>query len=117
MRIFNVERADPAAAGALAHHLLPDETIHEVFSAGTTAIVFSNRRILISQVQVLLSERIETSSFSYRRLSHFALVEGTAGESRSEIKIWLIGDAQPLHLRADGGDLGPLSRLLAEKLL
>lgn len=118
MRIFNVERIALADAAAIGPQLLPGENVAEAFRAAGTTILFTSRRILTSQIQMLLSERVETTSYSYRSVSHFALIEGAPGESRSEIKIWLNGDPQPLHLRADeGADLVPLNRLLGEKLL
>jgi len=118
MRIFNVEPIATAEASGLFPQFLPGEAAEQAFRAAGTTIVFTSRRILVSHVQVLLTERLETTSFSYRHVSHFALVEGVAGESRSEVKVWLTGDPQPLHLRADdSAALLPLSRLLAEKLL
>ena len=118
MRIFNVDPIAPADASNLFAQFLPGEEAEMGFRAAGTTILFTSRRILVSHVQILLTERLETTSFSYRHVSHFALVEGVAGESRSEIKVWLTGDPQPLHLRSDDhAALLPLSRLLAGKLL
>jgi len=114
MRIFNV---DSVAAEGLSDELLPGEAVLAAFTAASTTILFTERRIMIAQLQVLLAERVETSSFSYRAMQHFAMVKGSPPDSRSEIRIWLASDPQPLHLRAnEGTDLGPLHRLLAEKL-
>lgn len=118
MRIFNVDSVVPSERAGLSGQLLPDEPIEEAFRAATTTILFTDRRIVTIQLQVLLAERIETSSYSYRAMRQFSLLESSPPESRSEIRIWLASDPQPLHLRAnEGTDLGSLHRLLAEKLL
>jgi hypothetical protein len=117
MRIFNVDRIALADAAALHALLLPGEEIAAAFRSPGTDILFTSRRIVTSQLQVLLTERLETTSFSYRSLSHFALVQGAPEEARSELKIWLSGEPHPLHLRANpGSDLADAHRLLAERL-
>ena len=118
MRIFNVDSIAPAGRSGLSDQLLPDETVVEAFQSPTATILFTDRRIVTVQLQVLLAERRETSSYSYRAMRQFSLVEGSEGESRSEIRIWLAPDPQPLHLRANSGtDLQLLHRLLAEKMI
>jgi hypothetical protein len=117
MRSFNVDGVAPADREGLSDQLLPDEVVIEAFTAAATSILFTDRRIVVVQLQVLLAERLETSSFSYRSMHHFALLRGAPAESRSEVRIWLASDPHPLHLRAnDGTDLSGLHRLLAEKL-
>jgi hypothetical protein len=117
MRIMDVEQIEPAARSGLTDRLLPDERVEEAFKATATMVLFTDRRIVTIQRHTLLSERVETSSFSYRAVRQFAVLEGDPQESRSEIKIWIGADPQPLHLRANGAtDLGPLQLLLASKL-
>ena len=117
MRIFNVDSVDSPDRLDLTDQLLPNEVVEEAYRAHTTTIIFTDRRIVTIQLQVLLAERLETSSYSYRAMRQFSLLQGSPPESRSEIRIWLAADPQPLHLRAnEGTDLGPLHRLLAEKM-
>lgn len=117
MRIMDVDLIEPAAHSGLTNRLLPDERIEEAFRAATTTVLFTDRRILIIQRHTLLNERLETSSFSYRAIRQFSVLEGDPQESRSEVKVWLGADPQPLHLRASrGADLQPLQLLLADKL-
>ncbi|HEX8532722.1 MAG TPA: PH domain-containing protein [Allosphingosinicella sp.] len=117
MRIFDVDSIAQSERGRLREPLLPEETIREAYRATTTTILFTDRRILTIQLHMLLSERLETSSFSYRALRQFSMLRGASNEGRSEVKIWLGADTQPLHLRAnEGTDLGALHRLLGEML-
>ena len=117
MRIFDVDSIAASERERLTDPLLPGEAIREAFRAASTTILFTDRRILTIQLHVLLSERLETSSFSYRALRQFSMLQGASSEGRSEVKIWLGADTQPLHLRAnEGTDLAALHRLLAEML-
>lgn len=117
MRILNVDSVAPSERAGLSDQLLPDESVEAAFQSQTTTVLFTDRRIVTMQLQVLLAERLETSSYSYRAIRQFSMIQGSPPESRSEIRVWLGADPQPLHLRAnDGTDLAPLHRLLAEKM-
>jgi hypothetical protein len=117
MRIFNVDNVPPSEHRDLTDQLLGHEVVEAAFRAQTSTILFTDRRIMTTQLQVLLAERLETSSYSYRSVRQFSMVRGSPPDSRSEIRIWLDSDPQPLHLRAnEGADLAPLHRLLAEKM-
>jgi hypothetical protein len=117
MAIFDVASINPADAAALTDQLLAGEKVRQAFRAATTTILFTDRRILTIQLHMLLSERLETSSFSYRGIRQFSMLRGAPPQSRNEAKIWLGSDSHPLHLRAtEGTDLGPLQQLLAEML-
>ena len=118
---MDVDNIAAAERQGLTERLLPDEQVHEAFRSQTTVVLFTDRRILTIQRHTLLTERIETSSYSYRAVQHFAVLESgvseAEGEGRSEIRIWLGADPHPLHLRANSGaDLAPLQLLLASRL-
>ena len=114
---MDVDWIEPVDRSALADRLLPGELLHEAFRASSSTILFTDRRIMTIQRQVLLAERHETTSFPYGALRQFSVLEGEPGESRTEIRIWIGPDPNPLHLRANAGaDLGPLQQLLASKL-
>lgn len=117
MRILDVSEVEAAEHSGLTDRLLPEEVVHAAFKSSVTTVLFTDRRIVTIQVQMLLSERVETASFSYRSMRQFSVLEGDRQEGRSEIKIWLGADAQSLHLRSTGStDLAPLQLLLASKL-
>ena len=114
---MDVDHIEPRDRGGVTNRLLPDEQVHEAFRSTSMAILFTDRRIITIQRNTLLTERIETTSFSYRSIRQFSVLEGTPEEQRSELKIWLGAEPQPIHLRAHGGtDLAPLQHLLASKL-
>ena len=117
MRIMDVEWIAAADREALADRLLPGEVLHEAFRASSGTILFTDRRIVTVQRQVLLAERTETTSFSYAALRQFSILEGAPPETRAELRIWIGSDPNPLHLRSNAGaDLFRLQQLLATKL-
>ncbi|HEX8526374.1 PH domain-containing protein [Allosphingosinicella sp.] len=116
MRIFDVDQIPPEEHSAITTTLLPGEIVEEAFRSAETTILFTDRRIVTIQLQVLLNERIETISYSYGSLRHFSLLEGADGQSRTELRIWL-GPEQPLHFRAnEGTGFVQLQQLLTAKL-
>lgn len=117
MRILDVDEISPGEARSLSPHLIEAESVHAAFVSPTGSVLFTDRRILMTHREHLLEEKVETSSFPYREVRHFSILEGRAGEGRAVLKIWLASEPQPLHLRANpGADLRPLQALLAARL-
>ncbi len=117
MRTFDVDPLSLQDAEAYRDHLLPGEAIEIGYRGQSTTVLFTDRRIVTVQIQVVISERIETTSISYRAVRIFSLNRGLGGEGRSEFKITLEGDPHPLHLRANPGtDFTPLQGLLAARI-
>lgn len=117
MRTFDVALLGPESFAGLAEHLLAGERVEAAFRSETTTVLFTDRRIVTVQIQVLISERIETTSISYRAVRQFSLNRAADGGGRSEFRILLESDAHPLHLRASPDtDFGPLQALLAERM-
>ena len=116
MRILDVDQVSAAEASRLTPHLAEGEEVRAAFTSATGSILFTDRRIVMVVREHLLEEKTETTSYPYRELRHFSIVE--SGESgRAAIRIWLGAEPQPLHLRAEGGaQLHALQRLLAGML-
>jgi hypothetical protein len=116
IRTFDVAPLDPGSLDDHSEHLLAGERVELGYRSETTTVLFTDRRIVTVQVQVVLNERIETTSISYRAVRQFALNRAADGGGRSEFRLLIEGDA-PLHLRSDPGtDFTPLQALLAERL-
>jgi hypothetical protein len=115
MRILDVEQASVGEAHQLTDHLIAGEAVRAAFSSPTGAILFTELRILLVSREHLLEERLETSSYPYREVRRFALLEGAKGFL--QLRIWIGDEDHPLHLRArPGADLRAIQQLLAEKL-
>lgn len=117
-RTFDVDSFGPEDRDVFGDHLLPGERIEIGFRGERTSVLFTDRRIVTVQLQMLIAERIETTSISYRAVRMFSLNRGVGGEGRSEFRITLESEAHPLHLRANAGtDFAPLQALLAARIL
>ncbi|PSJ37596.1 hypothetical protein C7I55_21200 [Sphingomonas deserti] len=116
MRILDVDELSPTEAAERTPHLVDGERVYAGFASATGLILFTELRILLVQREHLLQEKIETASYPWRQLRHFAITDASEG-SRSVLRIWLADEQQPLHLRANPGtDLAALQRLLAARL-
>jgi Bacterial PH domain len=116
MRILDVEAATPAEGRELGSHLVEGEAVQAAFASAVGAVLFTDRRIVLVQREHLLEEKVETTSWPWRELRHFALQE-SAGGGRAMLRLWLGDDPQPLHLRAASStDLRSLERLLVARL-
>ena len=118
MRILDVDQVPAPEAETLTPHLVPGETVLAAYRSATAAVLFTERRILLVFREALLIEKVETSSWPWRSVGHFAITEAEAAEeSRTALRVWLGSEPHPLHLRAnEGTDLRPLQALLAERL-
>ena len=115
MRILDVEPVSAAEGAGLTPHLTPDERIDAAFVSPTGALLFTDLRLLLVTREHLLEERVETTSWPYREIRHFAVQD--IADGRVSLRIWLGAEPQPLHLRARAGvDLGPVQSLLAGRL-
>jgi hypothetical protein len=117
LRTFDVAPLVPEDVSQFAEHLLAGERVALGYRGESTSVLFTDRRIVTVQLQVVISERIETTSISYRAVRQFSLNRAVSGEGRSEFKILIGSDDHPLHLRAaPGTDFTPLQELLATRL-
>ena len=117
MRTFDVDRLGRDQEADLARHLLPDERIDAGYGGERGTILFTDRRIVTIQLLVLINERLETTSYSYRAVRSFSLNAPIDGAGRTELKIALDSDEHPLHLRANPGtDFEAAVALLAAHL-
>lgn len=118
MRIISVEAIAPSQRHELAGELLPGEEVLEAFRASTGAVLFTDRRILEVRREVVLFERLRTTSYSYRAMRSFSALAGDPNECGDEMILMLGAEADSLHLRAGSGtSFKPLERLLAERLI
>lgn len=114
MRILDIDDSAPADAARLAPALIEGEAVVAAFGSPTGSILFTGRRLILAQREHLLEERVETTSYPWREVRRFSVQEGAG---RVVLRIWLGEDDHPLQLRAGPEtDLGPLQRLLAERM-
>ena len=117
LRTFDVAALPTEDVSGFDEHLLAGERTELGYRGEATTVLFTDRRIVMVQRQIVISEWIETTSISYRAVRQFSLSRPAAGEGRTEFRILIESEPHPLHLRAaPGTDFTPLQALLAARL-
>ncbi|MBD0404306.1 PH domain-containing protein [Flammeovirga sp. EKP202] len=93
------------------------ETVEAAFKIFRDKWVFTNKRLIVLDVQGLTGKKKEYHSIPYKSITQF-LVE-TAGnfDSDAELKIWLSGQGEPLQYELSSGvDVVSLQKTLAKNV-
>ncbi|WP_044212728.1 PH domain-containing protein [Flammeovirga sp. OC4] len=93
------------------------ETVEAAFKIFRDKWVFTNKRLIVLDVQGLTGKKKEYHSIPYKSITQF-LVE-TAGnfDSDAELKIWLSGQSEPLQYELSSGvDVVSLQKTLAKNV-
>lgn len=77
--------------------LLGDGEIIEVgFTVSRDTFLFTNKRLILVDIQGLAAKQIEYLSIPYSRILRFSVVTGSSFDLDAELRLW-IGDALPLE--------------------
>jgi hypothetical protein len=77
--------------------LLGDGEIIEVgFTVSRDTFLFTNKRLILVDIQGLAGRQIEYLSIPYSRILRFSVVTGSSFDLDAELRLW-IGDALPLE--------------------
>lgn len=77
--------------------LLGDGEIIEVgFSVGRDTFLFTNKRLILVDIQGLSGRQIEYLSIPYSKILRFSVVTGSSFDLDAELRLW-IGEAVPLE--------------------
>jgi len=90
-----VERDKVAAK--LEGILLPGEEISLAYKLVRDFFVFTEKRMLIVDIQGITGKKVEYLSIPYRSITRYALETAGTFDMDAEIKIWVSGDAQPIE--------------------
>lgn len=83
-------------AGALAPLLAPGESVQRAFGLVRDLMVFTDRRLLLVDKQGVTGQRVEYLSVPYRSIVMFSLVTEGHFDLEAELRIWLLGQANPI---------------------
>ena len=84
-------------AGKLDGILLPDEEIALAYRLIRDFFVFTEKRMLIVDVQGITGRKVEYLSIPYRSITRFSLETAGTFDFDAELKIWVSGDPQPIE--------------------
>lgn len=78
--------------------LIPDESIDMAFQLIRDLIVFTNRRLILVDIQGVTSKRVEYKTIPYKAISRFSVETAGHFDLDAELKIWISGAAEPTEI-------------------
>jgi Bacterial PH domain len=111
----NASEVDPnEIQNEFANVLFDGETIEAAFKIFRDKWVFTNKRLIMLDVQGMTGSKKEYHSIPYKSITHFLVETAGSFDADCEIEIWLSGMATPLKKELKKGiDVVSLQRSLA----
>lgn len=75
--------------------LIASEKIEAGFKLIRDTFIFTNKRLILVDVQGITGKKVEYFSVSYRSISRFSLETAGSFDLDAELKIWISGEQQP----------------------
>ncbi len=98
--------------------LLDGENIEQAYKLVRDLIVFTNRRLILTDKQGLTGTKVEYLSIPYRSIMRFAVETAGFLDADSELRIWLSGTHEPIKREFRKGELiVEVHKLLAHYVL
>lgn len=99
--------------------LAPDETIEMGFKLIRDTFLFTNKRLILIDVQGVTGSKTEYKSFPYRHISRFSLETPGTFDLDAELKIWISSQNSPCVSKKFNRtiDVYEVQRFLANKVL
>ena len=98
--------------------LAAGEELEQVFRVLRDLLIFTNRRLILVDKQGLTGKKTEYHSIPYRSITHFSVETAGHVDLDSELKLWFIGEPQPLVKRfRKRADIISVQKTLARQLL
>jgi hypothetical protein len=96
--------------------LAPGETVQRAFGLIRDLIVFTDRRLILTNKQGVTGSKVEYLSVPYRSIVMFSIETAGHFDMEAELRIWVSGQPAPIE-RSLGRDAGArdIVALLAQK--
>ncbi len=75
--------------------LIPEESIEAGFKMIRDTFIFTNKRLIIIDIQGITGSKISYFSVNYRSISRFSVETAGSFDLDAELKIWISGEHQP----------------------
>lgn len=93
----NASELTPAQAHKEFATLLGDgERIEKAYKLARDHMLFTNRRLVFVDKPGRSGAKIEYFSVPYRSITHFSIEAGSAFDPDADLRIWIIGAAEPI---------------------
>lgn len=80
-----------------ARLLAPNEQIEKAYRLIRDMFVFTDKRLILMDVQGMTGKKIEYHSIPYRSVIHFSIETAGTFDLDAELKIWLSGNPAPIQ--------------------
>lgn len=105
-------------AEKLRHVLLFDEQVQIGFKIIRDYFVFTNKRMIIVDVQGWTGRKVDYLTIPYRAITRYSLETAGTFDLDAEIKIWVSGQAEPIsRTLKKGTDITGIQRALSVGVL
>ena len=111
----NASEVDPKELENEFSDILSDqEKIEAAFKIFRDKWVFTNKRLIMQDVQGMTGKKKEYHSVPYKSITHFLVETAGSFDADCEIKIWISGNPKPLEKELKKGiDVIGLQKILA----
>jgi len=111
----NASEVDPKELENEFSDILSDqENIEAAFKIFRDKWVFTNKRLIMQDVQGMTGKKKEYHSVPYKSITHFLVETAGSFDADCEIKIWISGNPTPLEKELKKGiDVIGLQKILA----
>jgi hypothetical protein len=112
------EVAAKEVAGRLEGVLLPDETAMLAFRLFRDFFAFTEKRLIIVEIQGVTGRKVEYLTIPYRSITRYSLETVGTFDTDAELKIWISGDSTPIERTlGKGTDIPGIQLALAAGVL
>lgn len=91
------------------------ENVEKAYKLIRDTIIFTDRRLIMVDVQGATGKKVEYHSVPYKSITHFSVESSGHFDLDSELKIWISGTAQPIQKQfTKGVDIYEIQAILAQ---
>lgn len=116
----NATQADNASVQKQHSNIfIPGETVEAAFRLMRDLIVFTNKRLILVDVQGITGKKVEYKSLPYKNIKYFSIETAGRFDRDAELKIWVSSRSEPTVYKQlkKGIDVVSLQRTLAYFIL
>ena len=112
------EKVDPKkGAEKFEEMLLETETVELAYMAVRDRILFTNKRLIIINVQGLTGKKIDFNTIPYNKINSFAIETSGTFDLDAELKVWVSGLAGVEIKFLKGIDIKEIGKFLTKKII
>ena len=98
--------------------LIDGEIIEVGFAVNRDTFLFTNRRLILVNIQGLSGRKIEYLSIPYKKITKFSVETGASFDLDAELMIWIAGETLPIEKKFNNDvNIYDVQKVLASHVL